>query len=122
MVDVERWPEWTASINKVQRLDARRFGVDSQARISQPRFPILIWRVTQFEPGRGFIWETSSWGALTVAEHWITTNQNGGSTVMLKVRQTGMLVPILRPWISKITRRYMDMEAAGLKRRCETAA
>jgi len=89
MSEVEKWPEWTASISKVERLETGPFGPGSQARIRQPRFPTRVWRVTQYEPSRGFIWETRSWGAHTVAEHWITSNGNRHCSVVLKVRQTG---------------------------------
>jgi hypothetical protein len=40
-------------------------------------------------------------------------------TAMLTIRQTGFLVLIFRLWISKLTRPYVEMEAQGLKRRCE---
>lgn len=120
--DIERWPEWTASMNNVQRLESTPFGDGSQARISQPRLPTMIWKVTRFEPGHGFVWETRAWGAHTVAEHWIEPNGNGGSTVVLKVVQNGPLVPIFAPLMSRMTRRYVEMEARGLKRRSESRA
>jgi hypothetical protein len=39
--------------------------------------------------------------------------------VKLAVEQTGLLVPLFGPWISKVTRQYMSMEAQGLRQRCE---
>ena len=34
LVDVESWPLWTESMEKVERLDHVRFGVGSEARIA----------------------------------------------------------------------------------------
>lgn len=118
MFAVERWPEWTPSISSLERLDQGEFRVGSRARIRQPKLPTMIWEVTQLEPGRGFVWKTRAWGAVTSAAHWISADGNG-SKVVLKVHQTGLLEPIFRPWISKLTRRNVDMEAQCLKKRCE---
>jgi uncharacterized protein YndB with AHSA1/START domain len=124
MLDVERWPEWTSSIARVERLgnSAAAFGVGSEARILQPGLPVNLWRVTQIEPGHGFVWETRSWGALTRAEHWITPNDKGGSTVLLSVHIRGFLEPLLRPWLTRMTRKNVALEAQGLKRRSEDEA
>lgn len=121
MSDVEKWHEWTASIQGVERLESGPFGVGSQARVRQPKFPALVWRVTEYEPGRGFAWETRSWGAVTVGEHWITELAENRSKVLLRVRQTGLVGSFVAALIQKTTRSYMNMEARGLKERAEKA-
>jgi uncharacterized membrane protein len=117
MSDVERWPEWTESMSSVQLLEGA-FTVGSTARVKQPRLPASVWRVTAIEPGQGFVWEARSLGTLTIAGHRIEP-RGGGSRVTLNVRQTGGLVPIMAPITSRFVRRYMEMEAAGLKKRSE---
>jgi uncharacterized membrane protein len=118
MSDVERWPEWTASIRSVRLLEDRPFGVGSTARVKQPRFPPATWRVTRFEPGVEFVWESKSPGAYTVGEHRVAPHGNG-SRATLAIRQSGPLMALMMPFTRGITRRYVDMEAAGLKERAE---
>ena len=64
LVDVERWPEWTASMISVQRLDSAPFGIGSRVRIRQPKLKTMVWRVSEYEQGR------SSPGRRAVRESW----------------------------------------------------
>jgi hypothetical protein len=121
MRGVERWPEWTASMQKVERLDTGAFAVGSTARVKQPRLPSSTWRVTALDAGRGFVWETTSLGTRTIAGHRIE-RRDAGSRVTLTVRMTGGLTPLFAPLTSRFVRGYMEMEAEGLKRRCEEGA
>jgi hypothetical protein len=122
MVDVVCWREWTASITSIELLDAGAFGVGSRARVRQPRLPTALWRVTEFEPGRSFTWESRTVGARTVGSHRVVANASGGSTATLAVHAGGFLVPLVRPFVEGVSERYVAMEAQGLKRRCESAA
>lgn len=118
LIDVERWPEWTTSMTRVQRLDDGPFGLGSQARIKQPRFPTLVWKVTAFTPGLGFTWATTGPGSRTEADHEIAP-ANGGTMVTLRIRQLGPLGRIVGRISRSLTRRYVTAEADGLKARCE---
>jgi hypothetical protein len=39
--------------------------------------------------------------------------------VRLTLDQSGLLAPVVGAFFGRLTRRYVDMEADGLKRRCE---
>jgi carbon monoxide dehydrogenase subunit G len=119
--DVERWYEWTPSIRSILLLDPKPLHLGSRALIEQPKLPRATWEVTEIDPGRGFVWQTRSIGALTVGEHWITPEADGRVRVTLRVRQTGVLAWVFQRWIERITREYLAIEANGLKRRCEQA-
>lgn len=120
LADVERWPEWTASMSRVQRLDEGDLAVGTRVRIKQPRLPAITWRVTELEPGRGFSWSATSPGVTTMADHRLTT-LGQAVTVDLVIRRSGPLAGALNALSAGLTRRYLQMEADGLKRRCETA-
>ena len=120
MADVERWPEWTESMTSVKLLDGA-FGLGKSARVKQPRLPGSVWLVTAFEPGRGFAWETHSLGTHTIGGHRVEP-RDSGARATLTIRMTGGLTPLLAPLTSRFVRRYMEMEAAGLKKRSEESS
>jgi uncharacterized protein YndB with AHSA1/START domain len=119
--DVERWPDWTASMTRVELTDGGALARGSTVRIKQPRFPAMTWRVTSLEPNEGFTWEVRTPGGYSVAGHRIEPRGDRGSRVTLTVRQTGALMTIIAPLMAGTTRHYMEMEAAGLKAACEGA-
>jgi uncharacterized membrane protein len=120
MSDVERWPEWTASVERAERLDEGPLSVGSRARLKQPKFPPVVWEVTDLQPGRSFSWTAKNVGVTSVGRHEIAPRGDSGSRVALSLRQEGPLAPLLALLTSKLTRRYVETEAQGLKRRCET--
>lgn len=121
LVDVEQWPQWTASMTSVRRLDDGEFRRGSTVRIKQPRFPAMTWQVTELNPGSSFTWETSSPGGRSVAKHSVALSGDG-SRVTLSVDQTGALMAVLARLTARTTRRYVAMEAAGLRKRAESTS
>jgi len=119
LVDVERWNEWTRSIEKVERLDHGEFGIGSRGRVHQPRIPVAVWMVTEFEPGRSFTWVSEAFGIRSVATHRLEPRGDGTVSLTLGFAQTGWLAWLVRSKAEKIAREYLVMEAQGLKRRCE---
>jgi uncharacterized membrane protein len=121
LADVERWPEWTSSMTRVQLLSEGALAVGSRAKVKQPRLPSIVWTVTALDPGASFTWESRSPGALSIARHDIVPDETGhGSTVTLAVEQTGVVGGTVGVLLKGLTRRYVDTEAAGLKRRAES--
>ena len=119
MIDVERWPEWSASIDRVQKLSDGDLAVGSRVAIKQPRLPRAVWQVTELEPGRSFTWASRGPGIRTVAAHRLAVNVSGGTDVTLSLRSSGPAAWLLGWWLGKISRLYVRYEAEGLKRRCE---
>lgn len=123
--EVERWPEWTPTVTRVERLgDAGApLALGSRLRIVQPKVPPAEWTVTAIEPGRGFGLVSRSPGATVEANHWAEPSESGhGSRVTLSVTFAGFLGRVIG-WIMRdLNRRYLAEEAAGLKRRSEARA
>ena len=118
MSDVERWPEWTASMARVERLDLGALGVGSRVRVKQPKLAQALFEITAWEPGRGFDWITRSAVVTAVARHVIAPS-GPGVRVTLSVDYSGPLSGVIGWLYGGLTNRYMAMEAEGLKRRAE---
>lgn len=115
--DVERWPEMTDSIDRVEVLD-KPFGLSSRARVHQPKLPAAVWTVTAFKENETFTWESRSPGVTTTAAHDIVPNEKG-VTARLTLDQKGPLAPLIGLLTGRLSRRYVTMEANGLKARAE---
>lgn len=120
LTDVDRWPEWTASMTEVERIGGGVLAPGTNVRIRQPRMPTLIWEVTELVPGASFTWQSASAGVTTVASHALSTSASDGVVVTLAVQQSGALAALLGLVMSRRARRYVQMEALGLKQRCES--
>lgn len=120
--DVECWHEWTASITSITRLDDGPMRHGSKALVRQPKLPANTFVVTALEEGRGFTWETRSPGLQGAGHHWIEPIDGGrGSRVTLGVDFRGPLAWLVGRLYGRLTQRYIEMEAAGLKNRSETS-
>ena len=119
MADVERWPEWTASVTNVRRLDSGPFVVGSRAVIRQPKFPPALWTVTAVDGKRSFAWINRAPGIKVTARHAIET-VGRVSRATLSLRYEGLLGGLVARLTRGITNRYLQMEATGLKQRSES--
>lgn len=117
MADVERWPEWTASISRVKLLSPGPLQVGSRARVHQPKLPPAFWRVTELIPGTGFTWISRAPGVRVTARHTAETIATG-TRVTLSIQYEGLVGRALAWWIGELNDRYLAMEAQGLKARC----
>ena len=91
-------------------------------RIAQPGLAKLVWRVTEVRQGESFTWEASSPGVRTVAYHRVTRNPDGTTQIAIGIHQTGVLAGLVRMLTGTKTRRYLTLEAAGLKTAAESTA
>jgi hypothetical protein len=121
MTDIERWPDMTESVTKAELTPSGPLAMGSEARITQPRLGTRRWRVTALEPGKSFTWETRGAGVHMAANHTITPTEGGRSSVTLAIHSSGWAVRLFGWLLAGTGRRYMDMEAQGLKRRAEAA-
>ncbi len=118
--DVVHWPEWTPSIGQVVPLDGRELAPRRRYRILQPGTQAMVWTVTQLEPGVSFSWTTPRFGMCIEARHAITPVP-AGSQVHLQLAFTGFPAGLVAWFARARHRRYLRMEALGLKARCESS-
>jgi uncharacterized membrane protein len=119
--DVERWPEWTASVRSVEVVSGGGVALGARVRIKQPRLPALVWKVTEVEPGASWTWVSRSPGVVTTARHTVTPQGPGETLVTQSIEWGGPLGGLGRLYAG-LTRRYLALEGAGLKARSEAAA
>lgn len=118
--DVERWPTWARSFTSVELINGpMRLG--AKARICQPRLPTVVWEVTEWEPGRSWTWTAASPGARTEASH-VLTAVGGRTLAEQSITPRGPFGRLAAFVLRSLTRRYLAIEAAGLKLRSEQVA
>src|SRR3954454_12585840 len=89
MSDVSAWPDWTASIRRVEVLDGQPLHIGSRVRISQPKLPTAVWEVVELHPGRSFTWTNRSPGMTSTGVHAVAAGENGVAVATLAIDQSG---------------------------------
>lgn len=117
--DVEGWPEWTASVTRLVAVDGPGLAVGKRFQIKQPKMPALVWKVTDVVPGVSWTWEQRSPGGLALAHHTLTPIDANRTRVRQSIDQQGPVGALVGKLMLRTTRRYLDLEAEGLKKRSE---
>jgi uncharacterized membrane protein len=117
--DVERWPEWTESVTSLVARDGTGLAVGKRFTIKQPGMSRLVWKVTEIDPGSSWTWVQRSPGVLVSARHWITPQPDGRTLVRQQLDQRGLLGALVGRLMIKKTKRFLELEAQGLKARTE---
>jgi uncharacterized membrane protein len=118
-VDVERWPEWTDSVERIEALDGPGLDVGKRFAIKQPRVPRLVWEVTELDPGVSWTWRQRSPGGTTFASHQVVATGPHSTLVRQRIDQRGPVGLAVGLLMTRLTKRYLDLEAQGLKARSE---
>ena len=113
--DVERWPTWTASVERVVPLDGPGIDVGKRFEIKQPRLPKLVWEVTEVDPGVSWTWRQRSPGGTTLASHEVVPQGSDRTLVRQRIEQRGPVGVAVGMLMGRLTKRYLDLEAQGLK-------
>ena len=116
LFDVAHWPDWTPTVDSVERLDDGPLRVGSRAKVRQPRLPRAEWEVTEVVDGRSFTWEATGPGLRTIARHEVVPDGDG-SLVTLSIEQTGPMGPVASLVWRGLTQRYIAREAERLDER-----
>jgi len=116
--DVERWADWTPTIDSVERLDAGRIHLGARTRIRQPKLPVAIWEVTELKEGEYFEWVSKAPGIKTTGGHRVISTPEG-TVATATIIQEGLLGWLFGKLYAGLTKRYIATETAKLKEVCE---
>lgn len=81
--------------------------------------PQRRWTLSGVEPGVSFNWRSRRLGADATGRHAVNDNDDGSTTAVLALSQTGLIGTLVALVSRRITKRYVALEAAGLKERSE---
>jgi uncharacterized membrane protein len=118
MADLEAWPQWTPSVERVTTIEWATTGVGSRFLVMQPRLKPAEFTTTEWTPGSGFTWASAAPGVHATASHRIEP-RGEGSEVELRLRFSGPLAWPVALLQRALVRHYMRQEAQGLKARAE---
>jgi uncharacterized membrane protein len=117
--DVQRWPEWTASVTSLVGKDGANLAVGKRFSIKQPGMSKLVWKVTEIDHGSSWTWVQRSPGVLVTARHNVVTQPDGRTLVRQQLEQRGVLGALVGRMMIKKTKHFLELEAQGLKARSE---
>ena len=120
-IDVERWPEWTASVSTIRKLEPGPLGLGRAAEILQPGSPLNRWIISEYVEPTRFTWGTSVRGVTIVARHLIEPIPSG-TRVTLELEYSGLMARLFGWRLKPLFRRNLELEARGMKARAEALA
>jgi uncharacterized protein YndB with AHSA1/START domain len=116
LADLERWPEWTASVTSVEPLEPGPLAVGTRARVSQPKLKPAVWEVTEVKAARSFTWVTRHPGLLVTGLHQLEPIEKG-TLATLAVRFSGYSARSSAGSLEPSTTAIWRFEADGLRKR-----
>jgi hypothetical protein len=96
-------------------LDGPGIDVGKRFKIKQPRLASLVWKVTEVDPGVSWTWRQKSLGGTTLASHEVVPQGPDRTLVRQRIEQRGPIGMMVGVLMRRLTRRYLDLEAQGLK-------
>ncbi len=118
--DLEAWPQRIQTVDVLELLTPAPIGKGSRVRLKQPKLPEGIWDITIWDAPSYFEWMQKTGGMTTVAGHSVVALGEGRSRLALTLDMRGLLTPVVALFYRKLTDRYMDLEAEGMKRAAES--
>ena len=113
--NVVAWPVWLPTVSSVTPLDANSLQLGARFRVTQPKLRPAIWRVTDLQPGRAFVWQSGAPGLAMEATHVVRPTGPTDCELTLEFRFSGLIAPLVALFAGAITQRYIETEAATCK-------
>ena len=119
--DLETWPQRIETVDTVELLTPAPVTKGSRVRLKQPKLGEGIWDITVWDAPSYFEWTQKTVGATSVAGQRVEALGEGRARLTLTLDLRGFLIPIFGRLFKKLTNRYMNLEAEGIKRAAESA-
>jgi uncharacterized membrane protein len=114
-LDITGLPELTPTVAEVEPLDPLPLGIGGRARLTQPGISPRVWTVTEIEPNRRFVWETSYLGVRMAGRHELRA-VDGGCENTLTIELTGFGAGLLGRVARRKLAETLATENAGFRR------
>ena len=118
---IEGWPQYIETVDIVELLTPAPITKGSRVRLKQPKLPEGTWDITVWDAPSYFEWTQKTGGITSVAGHRVEGLGEGRARLTLTLDMRGFLIPIMTLFYRKLTTRYMNLEAEGMKRAAESA-
>jgi uncharacterized membrane protein len=120
MMDLEHWPRWASQFASLRQLDGGSLAVGHRVHVAPKGMPASVWRVTEYEDGRSFTWESRLGPGLRVTGGHVLTPSGQGTTAEFWLDAGGAVGTVLGPILRRrVFRRNTRSATDGLKRDLE---
>lgn len=115
-LDIEALPSVTPTVTSVERLDGGHVEVGSQARLTQPGLPRLVWTVENIDAPHRFAWATRLLGVRMVGVHEVASAGEDRCQLTLRVVLEGRGASLVGRLGGRKIARALAAEGAGFAR------
>jgi carbon monoxide dehydrogenase subunit G len=119
--DIDGWPAFMPTVQRLDRLDNGPLRVGSTARLKQPGQSAAVWTVTHLDPMREFTWETHRPGIRLTGRHLLEPS-GAGTRNTLVLETAGPAAGLFSAFFGTLMRRSIHQEAAAFARQATAPA
>ena len=116
--NIENWPLWTPTMEKVKKSSDTDISVGSEVLIKQPQLPETKWTVVELEKESIFSWSAKVKGMNITATHTLRELE-GSVENKLTIEVSGILATLLWPLLRGKFNQALKQENLGFKEYCE---
>jgi carbon monoxide dehydrogenase subunit G len=119
--EIDDWPAFIPTVQRLERLDDGPLRVGSTARLKQPGQTAAVWTVTRLDPRREFTWETRRPGIRMTGRHLLEP-AGPGTRNTLVLETAGPAAGLFTALIGPLMRNSVHRESAAFARRATAPA
>ena len=120
-LDIERWPEWTASMKSIRKRQSGPISIGSVAQVEPNGGVASDWTVSELQAPNLFAWETRVRGVRVVGRHRMQETP-GGTRMTLELDYSGLLARLFNFQIRRTFVHNLEVESQGMKKFAEGLA